>query len=194
MHFSTLIAAFLVPATALAANIIVKVGNNGTLTYDPPSVTAVNGDVISFQFLSKNHTLTQSTFATPCQNISANGLDSGFQFVPPNATTISQYSFTMTNVSGPLWFYCRQANHCQQGMVFAVNPTAQKTFAAFQANAMASGNATTTSGSATVSTAAATGTSSPSSTPAANAASALKMGASSAMLLSGVGLLVGLVL
>lgn len=38
----------------------------------------------------------------------------------------------------PLWVYCRQANHCQQGMVFAVNPGDK--FAAFKANAMASGS------------------------------------------------------
>ena len=22
----------------------------------------------------------------------------------------------------PLWFYCAQANHCQKGMTFAINP------------------------------------------------------------------------
>lgn len=61
--------------------------------------------------LSKNHTLTQSTFASPCTNFSDNGLDSGFQFVPNNTDTIMQYSFNMTNVTGPLWFYCRQAGY-----------------------------------------------------------------------------------
>lgn len=40
----------------------------------------------------------------------------------------------------PIWAYCRQANHCQQGMVFAVNPGDK--FAAFKANAIASGNST----------------------------------------------------
>lgn len=34
----------------------------------------------------------------------------------------------------PVWVYCRQANHCQQGMVFAINPGDQ--FPAFQAKAM----------------------------------------------------------
>ena len=24
----------------------------------------------------------------------------------------------------PLWFYCAQANHCQSGMTFAINPPA----------------------------------------------------------------------
>jgi len=40
----------------------------------------------------------------------------------------------------PVWAYCRQANHCQQGMVFAVNPGDK--FAAFKASAMGSGNST----------------------------------------------------
>lgn len=35
----------------------------------------------------------------------------------------------------PIWAFCRQANHCQQGMVFAVNPGDK--FAAFKAAAMA---------------------------------------------------------
>lgn len=32
--------------------------------------------------------------------------------------------------------YCRQTGHCGKGMVFAINPTADKSFAAFQQMAM----------------------------------------------------------
>ena len=49
MRFSTIVAALLVPAAAFAAEIVVKVGNGGTLAFDPPSVTAQNGDTIAFQ-------------------------------------------------------------------------------------------------------------------------------------------------
>lgn len=49
--------------------------------------------------------------------------------------------FTVTNLS-PTWVYCRQATHCQQGMVFAINPGDR--FAAFQASAMGL-NSTSTS-------------------------------------------------
>jgi plastocyanin len=48
----------------------------------------------------------------------------------------AQFQVSDTN---PVWVYCRQANHCQLGMVFAINPGSQ--FAAFQANAM--GNTST---------------------------------------------------
>lgn len=168
-----------------------------------------------FTSLAKNHTVTQSSFAAPCTNITGGGIDSGFQFIAPNATTISQYSFTLNNVTGPLWFYCRQANHCQQGMVFAVNPTAEKSFDTFQRTAMAlgsvnPGNATTsgsvpsgapiTAGSPSGATglpsgsaaAATQGDSTPSETPLPN--SAFRMSARSAVLFSGVGLVASLVL
>ena len=154
--------------------------------------------------LSKNHTLTQSSFADPCTKLNDNALDSGFQFVAANATTIPQYSFTMTNVTGPLWFYCRQADHCQKGMVFAVNPTADKTFQAYQAKAMAlgsvnPGNATTTTNSSAVvpsgvavtgsATAASGSDAAASETAAAN--SAYRVGATSAMVFSSIGLVAG---
>ena len=54
--------------------------------------------------------------------------------------------FTVEN-SEPVWVYCRQTNHCQLGMVFAINPGNQ--FAAFQAAATGSalGSSSTSSAS-----------------------------------------------
>jgi len=129
MKFFTAVTALSAALVASAANITVLVGQNGTLTYSPQSVTAQTGDIISFEFLTKNHTVTQSTFATPCNQ---SGIDSGFFPVAANATQVPQWSFTVENGSTPLWFYCRQIGHCQMGMVFAVNPTATKTYADFQ--------------------------------------------------------------
>lgn len=45
--------------------------------YAPNFVNAVVGSKIIFQFESKNHTLFQSSFATPCQYV-AGGLNSGY--------------------------------------------------------------------------------------------------------------------
>lgn len=64
--------------------------------------------------MAKNHTVTQSTFASPCSNITdatglVTGVDSGYQFVPTNATSFPVWSITVNNASTPLWFYCRQA-------------------------------------------------------------------------------------
>ncbi|KAL6301798.1 Cupredoxin [Sparassis latifolia] len=197
MRFSALLAALLPIGAALANTILVKVGENGTLTYNPSSVNATVGDTIAFQFLAKNHTITQSTFASPCTNFtSANGttgVDSGFQFVAANASAFPQFSFTVQNASAPLWFYCRQAGHCAAGMVFAVNPTAQKSFATFQAAANATGmNATASSAAPSH---ASSGASSPSasSTTKMNGANTVRTG-SAAVLLTAAGTLAGLLL
>ncbi|KAI0780444.1 Cupredoxin [Trametes elegans] len=141
MRFSTIVAALLPVGAAFAQTThTVKVGANGGLTYEPSSITAANGDTIQFQFLSKNHTVTQSTFAAPCSNVTdatglVTGVDSGYLPVAAGATEFPVWSITVNNASTPLWFYCRQGKHCQAGMVFAVNPTADKTFDAFKAAA-----------------------------------------------------------
>jgi len=55
--------------------------------------------------------------------------------VPDGATSgFPLAEFTVVNTN-PIWVYCRQGNHCQQGMVFAINPGDK--FAAFQAAATA---------------------------------------------------------
>jgi len=139
MRFSVAAAVLSAAVSTQAATWNVVVGANETLTYTPSSLTGVAaGDVVSFQFVSKNHTVTQSTFADPC---TAAGVSSGFQDVPnPNATTFPTWSITVENVTSPLWFFCQQTTntttHCQDGMVFAINPTAAKNFTTFQATAM----------------------------------------------------------
>ncbi len=64
-----------------------------------------------------------STFDLPCTTaLDTTGkplLDSEFQFVPPNATSIPEFSITLTGPIQPLWFYCRQA-----GWVLIVKTTA----------------------------------------------------------------------
>lgn len=198
MRFSSTIAVLLSLATAFAQNktIIVKVGENNGTTFDPPSVTANNGDTVAFQFLAKNHTVTQSTFATPCQIMTTPnaGIDSGFQAVTPGAAQVPQWSVTVTNSSTPLWFFCRQTGHCQKGMVFAVNPTAAKNYSTFLANAMASNSSGSTSGGAPIPSSSGSGVSAsnlPSASP--NEAPALYSG-NAAMIATLLGLVAGLVL
>jgi len=145
MRFS-LVAAATLPLLASAADHLVTVGAGGLLAFSPPNITAAQGDTVSFQFQSKNHSVTQSTFANPCsiQTAPGQGIDSGFQFVSPNATEFPQWTITVQNTSSPLWFYCAQTipkNHCETGMVFSVNAvdTSPKSFAVYQANAIALG-------------------------------------------------------
>ncbi|KAG1736793.1 hypothetical protein EDB19DRAFT_1021775 [Suillus lakei] len=150
--FSNLFLVLGVVSLAQAAQFNVTVGG-GPLRYDPQSVNANPGDTIVFTFKQANHTVSQSTLAQPCVK-AANGFDSGYKPVPADNTNgpfpAAQFTVQDTN---PVWVYCKQGNHCQQGMVFAVNPGTQ--FAAFQAAAM--GNTTTPSSSASMSATAPTG-------------------------------------
>lgn len=75
------------------------------------------------------------------------------QPVADNATDgFPQAQLTVVDTN-PIWVYCRQANHCQQGMVFAVNPG--NNFAQFQGTA--NGTLTNSTTTAATTTAAATG-------------------------------------
>lgn len=217
-------AAFVAAAAsfASAADLLVLVGDGG-LTFKPTSVTAAVGDNVIFEFRAKNHTVTQSSFAQPCnflQTPNGPGVDSGYQPVAAGATSFPQWSITIDNATAPLWFYCAQKNpasHCQAGMVFAINPTAEKSFDAFLANAKASGSASgsssgaasaTTGGGATAtlptasgfSTAKSGSTDVPSATntgtsaPGNNGALGTKVDSRVATLLAAVGLFAGLIL
>ncbi|KAM3442565.1 hypothetical protein NHJ13734_002340 [Beauveria thailandica] len=127
-------------APAAGASHTVKVGGPSGLVYDPDQVHARVGDSVIFEFLSQNHTVTQSSFDAPC-NALEGGMDSGF-LANPNNTVIPPPQVAMrVMVTTPLWFYCRQMGHCGKGMTFSINPTANKTQALFQANAIA-GNGT----------------------------------------------------
>ncbi|KZT71390.1 hypothetical protein DAEQUDRAFT_128898 [Daedalea quercina L-15889] len=191
MRFSAIIPALLSAGVALGEVITIQVGANDSLTYSPSSVNASVGDTIMFEFVAKNHTISQSTFADPCTLTTlangSTGVDSGFMPVAANATSFPTFSFTVQNTSAPLWFYCRQTGHCEAGMVFAINPTASKSFSAFQAAAKAT---TSNSTNSTTSSASSTAASTTASTTA-SGAGAVRVG-SAAFVLSVVGLVAGL--
>ncbi|GBE82656.1 hypothetical protein SCP_0410410 [Sparassis crispa] len=116
-------------------NFSVTVGGPGVLKFDPEFVTANPGDQVFFSFRQENHTVSESSFDSPC-SLAEGGFDSGFVPVADNNTAgpfpEAEYTVQDTN---PVWIFCRQANHCQQGMVFAINPGNQSQFDAFQAGA-----------------------------------------------------------
>jgi plastocyanin len=100
----------------------VTVGARGKNLYEPNQLDANVGDIIRFNFLARNHTVTQSNFATPCEF--NGGFDTGFnQFNPTNATGVSRDFIVDT--TKPTWFFCAQtipASHCKAGMVLGINP------------------------------------------------------------------------
>jgi plastocyanin len=124
------------PASAQGTVHKVVVGGPGKLTFDPPRVDALPRDTVVFEFHQKNHTATQSTFDDPCRPFSvsgATGFDSGFMPVADSATQFPTWNYTVKD-TGPIWAYCKQGNHCGQGMVFAINSdeSSARSFQAFQ--------------------------------------------------------------
>jgi len=114
----------------------VIVGGEDLLRYEPAFVRAKKGDTIKFEFLAKNHTLTQSSFDAPCTAL-AGGINSGFRPNVANECGAQQFEFVVEDEK-PKWFYCQQGNHCSVGMVFAVNPQkVGNTYSAFLNKAVA---------------------------------------------------------
>lgn len=112
----------------------VIVGGDAGLVYTPSEVVASVGDTVHFVFMKNNHTVTQSTFEKPCNKKSADAPDSGF-LVNANNTVVPAPTFEYTVISmDPTWWYCKQrtGTHCGKGMVFAINPTIEKTLNTFR--------------------------------------------------------------
>ncbi|KAM0376784.1 hypothetical protein HYE67_002708 [Fusarium culmorum] len=117
---------------AAAASHTVTVGGPGGLVYSPEELHDIPiGDTVVFEFLSQNHTVSQSGFETPC-DLMTGGMDSGFMANPNNTVSPPPQVAMQVMVDTPLWFYCKQGNHCGQGMVFSINPSAEKTQAKFK--------------------------------------------------------------
>jgi len=118
-------------ASGAAATHSVVVGGDAGLVYTPNQVNANPGDKITFDFRAMNHTVTQSSLDTPCVAMPG-GAKSGFRPNKANTPGVQLFDFTVPN-DKPQWFYCGQANHCESGMVFAVNPAGK--FDIFLSNA-----------------------------------------------------------
>jgi plastocyanin len=123
-------------AMAAGTTHMVTVGGTAGLVYTPSSINAAVGDIVQFNFESKNHTVTQSSFAAPCVKTTG-GFDSGFMPNINNSVSPAPMLQFQVTVSTPIWMYCAQTGHCGQGMVFSINPTAAKSQAAFESAAKA---------------------------------------------------------
>ncbi|KAH9948106.1 Cupredoxin [Amylocystis lapponica] len=148
------------PASSTSTDHIVTVGGPNALVYTPANITAQPGDTVTFRFLQTNHTVTQSSFGSPCAPLSQTstsgqaGFDSGFMPVAANASASAPPTYTIqVNDTAPIWAFCRQTSpksHCGAGMVFSVNAGADGagSFAAFQARAVQLNGTGAASGSA----------------------------------------------
>ena len=119
----------------------VTVGGGTKLTYQPPVIRVAQGSRVHFDFLGKNHTLTESTFDNPCTKLAGTDIDTNFNNVNlDDVVNLHPFDYTFAS-DKPRFFYCKQASgtpesHCGKGMVFAVNVD-KNTFKEFQARAEA---------------------------------------------------------
>ncbi|KAK1827346.1 hypothetical protein QBC39DRAFT_362145 [Podospora conica] len=133
-------------ASVAADHLQVTVGKDGKLQFQPEQLTAKVGDTITYSFFARNHSVTQSSFDKPCQP-----LDKGFfsGFVPTaSPDTAAPTTFTITvQDTKPIWVYCGQVNgnHCQSGMLHAINPPPDS-FAKFQTAAKTAATSTSPAG------------------------------------------------
>jgi plastocyanin len=113
----SLVVSALLASAVSAKTINVKVGESG-LTYSPSSVPADVGDEVVFTFYPQNHTVDQAAFSDPCVPLK-DGFFSGFINSTSGAAP-NQFVITVKDTS-PIWFYCGQGPHCQDGMVGVIN-------------------------------------------------------------------------
>ncbi|TDL20054.1 hypothetical protein BD410DRAFT_791434 [Rickenella mellea] len=148
MH-AAFFAVFIFAIAVMAKDIVITVGLNAiasdpSKTFTPQRVEGKIGDNVIFNFTSGNHSVTQSTFGSPCipahiTNSSINGFDSGLR-PTNNGTAITTLSVPITpdNVGAPLWFYDASIGACGEGAVGVINSdeSGNETLAGFERNAI----------------------------------------------------------
>jgi len=117
----------------------VNVSDNG-LFFNPQTVTAVEGDIVTFNFIGRNHSVTQSSQDAPCARLQ-DGFNSGLLGIGNNTNALpGVWNLTIADASQPIWYFCEAVipfSHCTSGMVGAINPPSNDTFNAFQSSAKA---------------------------------------------------------
>ncbi|KAG8162411.1 hypothetical protein KVR01_008176 [Diaporthe batatas] len=114
-------------ASAQKVQVVTVSTANNSLVYTPDNIKASAGEMVQFQFVAGNHTVTQSTFDQPCTPISSimsnvTGFHSGYQPAAASQQSGMIPTYTvMINDSKPIWLYCAQGKHCQNGMVMVIN-------------------------------------------------------------------------
>lgn len=100
----------------------VTVGDNNALAFSPDTITAAVGSSIEFVFFPPIHSVTQSTFESPCAPL-ANG--TGFwsgAFTTASGQNANVFTL-LVNDTNPIWFFCATPSHCETGMAGVINPS-----------------------------------------------------------------------
>ncbi|KAI5481135.1 hypothetical protein MNV49_005570 [Pseudohyphozyma bogoriensis] len=142
-----LVSTLFVANSVLGFNYTIGVGKDEVtglpgVGFDPSrTVVAETGDLVIFSFLQGEHQVYQTIFSAPCSP--------GGEFTTPllnvsNGTVSGgpSFSYEVTSLSTPLYFYDAAGVNCQQGAVFCVNTNenlANQSCSAFKAAALAIG-------------------------------------------------------
>ncbi|EFP83529.2 uncharacterized protein PGTG_08715 [Puccinia graminis f. sp. tritici CRL 75-36-700-3] len=126
-------------------NFVIKVGNEeAAKIFSPATIQAQVGDMVTFEFHPKAHTVAQASFDKPCEVLASpegNGFNSGKQTVELKTPNSNLPRWTM-QITKPetIWFYCDP--HCGLGMVGAINPptSGEKTFEKYVENSKKAGS------------------------------------------------------
>ncbi|KAH8883110.1 extracellular serine-rich protein, partial [Thozetella sp. PMI_491] len=122
--------------------VIPIVVGGSTLTFFPNSVSANPGDILQFQFAARNHTVTQSSESNPCQPLLdtvGNAVHSGFVPYENGSSTVGTFNVPVKDTN-PMFLYCAQGQHCQAGMVMAINPSSSQQLIVYANNAATAKN------------------------------------------------------
>lgn len=119
-------------AAASAATFNVTVGDGGPV-YKPNSLKGVKkGDIVSFTFVAGAHSVSQSGGVdAPCVQLGS-GFDSNFATITSGPQV---WELTIDDDTKPIWFYCKQATHCQSGMAGVINPASDDAINTYITNA-----------------------------------------------------------
>jgi plastocyanin len=100
----------------------VTVGDNNALAFSPNSITADIGTTVEFVFFPPLHSVTQSTFESPCAPLAnGTGFWSGAMTTSGGGPNANVFTLTI-NDTNPIWFYCATPTHCGFGMTGVINP------------------------------------------------------------------------
>ena len=112
-------------SAAAATTHDINVGNDlktlEGLRYSPNVTTAAVGDTVVFHFWPGPHDVVQGDYNSPCNPLK-NAFYSGF-IQPASSSGEADQVFTIIiNDTNPIWIYCSEIAHCQNGMVAVINP------------------------------------------------------------------------
>ncbi|KFZ14692.1 hypothetical protein V501_03116 [Pseudogymnoascus sp. VKM F-4519 (FW-2642)] len=100
----------------------VSVGDNNAIAFSPDTITAAVGSSIEFIFFPPIHSVTQSTFESPCAPLAnRTGFWSG-AFTTASGQNANIFTLTI-NDTNPIWFFCATPSHCETGIARVINPS-----------------------------------------------------------------------